>query len=117
MTVTAEAIFSEFPMADHQASWRHASEVLRTLQPNLTIAIERCGLTEDGTYRNMRGIDVSGYHAKIDYVFREHDCSVGIGDGGNEIGMGNLAAAIPMVTSWTTFLPATSRATAVVPPV
>jgi len=33
----------------------------------------------------------------VDYLFRQHECSVGIGDGGNEIGMGNLAAAIPMV--------------------
>jgi hypothetical protein len=87
----------EFPMADHQASWRHAADLLRSLQPTLTIAIERCGLTADGVYRNMRGADVSAYHAKVDYLFREHDCSVGIGDGGNEIGMGNLSAAIPMV--------------------
>jgi hypothetical protein len=87
----------EFPMMDHQASWRHAAGLLASLAPSLTIAVERCGLTEEGVYLNMRGVDVSGYHAKIDYLFREHDCSVGIGDGGNEIGMGNLAAAIPMV--------------------
>jgi hypothetical protein len=89
----------EFPIVDHQESWRHAADLLRSLQPSLTIAVERCGLTEEGVYRNMRGVDVSAYHAKIDYLFREHDCSVGIGDGGNEIGMGSLAAAIPMVMS------------------
>ncbi len=87
----------EFPIADHQESWNHAADLLRQFAPSLTIAIERCGLTEDGDYRNMRGVDVSGYHAKIDYLFRQHECSVGISDGGNEIGMGNLAAAIPMV--------------------
>lgn len=87
----------EFPFADHQESWLHASEVMRSLQPTLTISVERCGLTDEGVYRNMRGVDVSGYHAKLDYLFRSHDSSVGIGDGGNEIGMGNLAAAIPMV--------------------
>jgi hypothetical protein len=87
----------EFPMAGHQESWRHAVSLLGGLRPTLSIAIERCGLTAEGVYRNMRGHDVSGYHAKIDYLFREHGCSVGIGDGGNEIGMGNLAAAIPMV--------------------
>jgi hypothetical protein len=89
----------EFPIMDHQESWRHAADLLRSLRPALTIAIERCGLTEEGVYRNMRGVDVSAYHAKIDYLFREHDCSVGVGDGGNEIGMGSLAAAIPMVMS------------------
>ena len=87
----------EFPFADHQESWLHAADLVRTVAPTLTIAIERCGLTGEGLYRNMRGVDVSGYHAKIDYVFRTHEASVGIGDGGNEIGMGNLAAAIPMV--------------------
>jgi len=89
----------EFPIVDHQASWRHAADLLTALAPSLTIAIERCGLTDEGVYRNMRGADVSGYHAKIDYLFRQHSVSVGIGDGGNEIGMGNLAAAIPMVMS------------------
>jgi D-glutamate cyclase-like, C-terminal len=87
----------EFPMADHQTSWHHAADLLASLAPSLTISVERCGLTDEGVYRNMRGVDVSGYHAKIDYLFREHRCSVGIGDGGNEIGMGNLAAAIPIV--------------------
>ncbi len=87
----------EFPFADHQESWRHAADLVRSLAPTVTIAVERCGLTDEGVYRNMRGTDVSGYHAKIDYVFRTHEASVGIGDGGNEIGMGNLAAAIPMV--------------------
>lgn len=87
----------EFPILDHQASWSHAEHLLSSLQPSLTIAIERCGLTEEGVYLNMRGADVSSYHAKVDYVFRQHACSVGVGDGGNEIGMGNLAAAIPTV--------------------
>lgn len=87
----------EFPFADHQESWLHAADLVRSLAPTVMIAVERCGMTGDGVYLNMRGADVSGYHAKIDYLFRTHEASVGIGDGGNEIGMGNLAAAIPMV--------------------
>lgn len=61
--------------------------------------MERCGLTEDRVYRNMRGADVSAYHAKVDYLFGDHLVSVGIGDGGNGIGMGNLAPVIPLVMS------------------
>jgi hypothetical protein len=87
----------EFPIIDHQASWSHAADLIASLKPTMTIAVERCGLTDEGVYQNMRGLDVSGYHAKIDYLFRIHGCSVGIGDGGNEIGMGSVAAAIPMV--------------------
>ncbi len=87
----------EFPIDDHQASWTHAAALVASLAPSLTISVERCGLTAEGVYRNMRGVDVSNYHAKIDYLFRLHPCSVGIGDGGNEIGMGSVAAAIPLV--------------------
>ena len=87
----------EFPIDDHQASWTHAADLVGSLAPSLTISVERCGLTDEGVYRNMRGVDVSNYHAKIDYLFRVHPCSVGIGDGGNEIGMGSVAAAIPLV--------------------
>ena len=86
----------EFPIDDHPASWKHAADLVGSLAPSLTISVERCGLTDEGVYRNMRGVDVSSYHAKIDYLFRLHPCSVGIGDGGNEIGMGSLAAAIPL---------------------
>jgi len=87
----------EFPIEDHQASRAHAADLVASLAPALTIAVERCGLTDEGLYRNMRGVDVSNYHAKIDYLFRLHPCSIGIGDGGNEIGMGSVAAAIPLV--------------------
>jgi hypothetical protein len=67
------------------------------VRPDVLVAIERCGLTAAGVYLNMRGVDVSPYHAKLDYLFLDHPWSVGIGDGGNEIGMGNLAAVIPLV--------------------
>ncbi len=87
----------EYPISDHEESRRHARELIGRLAPTLTIAVERCGLTAEGLYRNMRRVDVSRYHAKVDYLFREHEASVGIGDGGNEIGMGNLAATIPTV--------------------
>ena len=88
----------EFPIADHEASRAHARELLAAVAPSVLVAIERCGLTGEGLYRNMRGNDVSEYHAKLDYLFLEHPCSIGVGDGGNEIGMGNLAPVIPLAT-------------------
>ena len=42
----------------------------------------------------MRGEDISGYTAKIDYLFQCGVESIGIGDGGNEIGMGNVLRGI-----------------------
>ena len=53
-------------------------------------------MTPTGRYLNMRGLDISQYNAKLDYLF-DHDVTVGIGDGGNEIGMGNLIRHIPLV--------------------
>ena len=47
----------------------------------------------------MHGQDISQYTAKLDYLFTEDTPSVGIGDGGNEIGMGKLADVIPTVPS------------------
>ncbi len=63
------------------------------------IAIERCGFTDEGKYRNMRGRDISDYNAQIDHIFHADIPSVGIGDGGNEIGMGNLAEEVTQVES------------------
>jgi D-glutamate cyclase len=59
------------------------------------IAIERCGLSTDGRPRNMRGEDIGGHCAKLDRVFTAGPWrTIAIGDGGNEIGMGALPAAL-----------------------
>jgi hypothetical protein len=56
------------------------------------IAIERCGPAADGSLRNMRGTDISAYAAPLDRLFSAGPWrTIGIGDGGNEIGMGCVA--------------------------
>jgi hypothetical protein len=87
----------EFPMADAETSEAFAVDLLEQLQPSVVIAIERCSFTTPGRYLNARGEDTSEYHAKLDYLFMHHDKSIGIGDGGNEIGMGNLNRQISTV--------------------
>ena len=48
----------------------------------------------------MRGRDITPHNARIDHLFDDSDVpSVGIGDGGNEIGMGNLADEVTQVES------------------
>ena len=89
----------DFPIADSDASRRAADDLLDELAPSVVIAIERCGLTGGGLHQNMHGQDISQYTAKLDYLFTEDTPSVGIGDGGNEIGMGKLADVIPTVPS------------------
>jgi hypothetical protein len=88
-----------FPITDAEASRQYARELLTKYQPALLIAIERCGLTAADTYLNMRGGDISATTARVDELFVQHPHSIGIGDGGNEIGMGNLADRIPAVPS------------------
>lgn len=74
------------------------SEALRALdqlQPELIVSIERPGLAADGKYYNMRGEDISARAACFDTFLTHATCpSIAIGDGGNEIGMGNIHEAL-----------------------
>ncbi|MEC7881001.1 MAG: glutamate cyclase domain-containing protein [Chloroflexota bacterium] len=87
----------EFPVDNHENSKKFASKLIEELDPSLCISIERASLMGDGTYRNWKGEDVSEYNAKLDYLFNYSKFSIGIGDGGNEIGMGNLNSEIKKV--------------------
>jgi len=87
----------DFPVTDDDASKAHAGKLLEELSPSVMIAIERCGMSGDGLYRNMGGRDITAYTARVDHMFTGHPVSVGVGDGGNEIGMGNLASVIPTI--------------------
>ncbi len=89
----------EFPIADIEESKRHAAQLLQDLQPALLISIERCGRNRNDEYLNMRARDITPQTARLDYLFDGGIPSVGIGDGGNEIGMGNLVDVIPSVDS------------------
>jgi hypothetical protein len=80
---------------DHDAAKREAAAQLEALQPDRILCIERPGLAEDGRYYNMRGVDISSHCAIFDYHVRAGSCpTVAIGDGGNEIGMGLIGAAV-----------------------
>ena len=89
----------EFPIAGVEESKRHAAQMLEDLRPSLLISIERCGRNRNDEYLNMRARDISPQTARLDYLFDGGVPSVGIGDGGNEIGMGNLVEVIPSVDS------------------
>ncbi|HEY0924296.1 DUF4392 domain-containing protein [Rheinheimera pacifica] len=72
-----------------------ASAALAELQPQLVISIERPGFNAQQRYANMRGEDISARCASFDYFLTQAPCpTIGIGDGGNEIGMGNLLQAV-----------------------
>ena len=88
------SIIYEFPILDSEASNILASNICNEFDPSIMIAVERCGINELGKYSNMHGQDITPYTAKIDCLFQNKITSIGIGDGGNEIGMGNLYAQV-----------------------
>ena len=84
-----------FPIIENPDINEHfVRETIDNREPALLISIERCSPDADGIYRNMRGRDISPQTARIDKLFGHGLPSVGIGDGGNEIGMGNLADVV-----------------------
>ena len=87
----------DFPIAAEKESREAASQLLADLRPDLLITIERCGRNANDVYLNMLSRDITEYTARLDYLFEHGVPSVGIGDGGNEIGMGNVAEHIPPV--------------------
>lgn len=72
--------------------------ILGRLNPVGMLSIERCGKNGDGDYTNMKGISIGIHTAPIDELFelagKYGIMTIGIGDGGNEIGMGNLSEEI-----------------------
>lgn len=73
-------------------------KILSEYEPVALISIERCGENINGDYANMRGVSIAEYTADIDKLFEfaleKGIYTIGIGDGGNEIGMGNLKDVI-----------------------
>lgn len=62
------------------------------------LSIERVGKAHDGSYRTMRSIDITPHTAPLDEFFiaaHNHKIkTIGIGDGGNEIGMGAASSLV-----------------------
>lgn len=79
--------------ADHE----EADTILEEQRPVGLISIERCGRNKNGVYANMRGVDISENTAPCDELFIKaygKIPTIGVGDGGNEIGMGNVSDII-----------------------
>jgi hypothetical protein len=91
-----------------------ATEVLARERPTHLVAIERPGRGRKGDYLNMRGLSVAQWNRPIDQMFLRGRptprasrsrpstsrsgpaplATIGVGDGGNEIGMGNVRALL-----------------------
>ncbi len=82
----------ELPINSIENARTFSIKALEQLKPDCVLSIERPGLNEHQRYYNMRGIDISEHCGCFDFFITEATCpTIAIGDGGNEIGMGNLA--------------------------
>lgn len=81
----------EFPTVGHDESKELASALIELHQPSVIGFIERPGFTDGQRYRNMRGIDITAHSALTDYLLDHGVPSFGVGDGGNEAGLGGYA--------------------------
>lgn len=75
-----------------------SARLLDELDPKLLISVERTGRNADGEYCSMRGVDYGMERARIDHAFdlalERGIPTLAVGDGGNEIGMANVADAV-----------------------
>ena len=100
----------DFPITTLPKSVQYAEEILNTENPSVLISIERCAAAADGLYRNMRDLDISDRTAKVDLLFDMHSKTIGIGDGGNEIGLGNVIDGVAKSETLVSY-PAISKVT------
>ena len=72
--------------------------IIDMYRPSAVISIECLGRNRKGSYLNFRLKDISSFTARLDILFElaasRDITTVGIGDGGNEIGMGQLCGII-----------------------
>ena len=72
-----------------------AQKLYAARPPQLVISIERPGASADGRYYNMAGADISSACSAAEHYLALANCpTIAIGDGGNEIGMGNAVTAL-----------------------
>ena len=86
--------FAGFPVDASQAE-AAARALLDELKPKAVVAIERPGAGADGEYHGGGGFEISSFTAKTDVLFalaqQRGIPTIGIGDLGNELGLGVVA--------------------------
>lgn len=78
-----------------QAARRACDSLIDVTRPAVTVSVERPGANDRGLYSGLGGRPLDGMVADLDYLAlrgQQHGIPfLGIGDGGNELGMGLLA--------------------------
>jgi hypothetical protein len=90
--------------AEAGAALAAARRLAHAFAPTHLVAVERPGRAADGGYYNARGRAIGGVNAPLDGLFLGREwplnghgarpVTVGVGDGGNEVGMGRVRARV-----------------------
>jgi len=97
VTTALAAAFRCHTLTDTSAAGarQSATALFKQAPPALVISIERPGAAQDGRCYNMAGDTISAHSAYSEAYLELANCpTIAIGDGGNEIGMGNLMGAL-----------------------
>jgi len=83
---------------------KHLSKVMiEDIRPVAMISIEKPSPSFKGTYHTGSGVDVSSLVGKVDHFVdaakKYGALTIGIGDGGNEVGMGNIADEVRTIVT------------------
>ena len=82
-----------------EANHAFTESIIAQYAPSALLSVERCSPTVEGAHLTMHGTDISEQTPCIELLFKTALPSIGIGDGGNEIGMGAFASAIQKETT------------------
>ena len=93
------AVITDFhPYLDVEDSIKLAKKYLDELKPTAVLAVEKGSRNKKDIYHSLWGIDISPLTGKLDRMVdeaRERGIyTLGIGDGGNEIGLGGIRDAV-----------------------
>lgn len=93
-----QGLFEEMECRLFPAGPVDAEVLLDELSPVGVLSLERCGRNAAGDYTNMRGRSIAAHTAALDSLLPAARArgifTLGVGDGGNEAGMGALAGDI-----------------------
>ena len=101
IAIPQATVVQAFPLSSPEASRQEAKRILDELAPSAVVSIERAGRSSNDIYHTAFGSDMSSWNARIDYVLTEAKergiLTIGIGDLGNEAGMGTIVDEVRRV--------------------
>lgn len=100
-TTGIRPVFTVTVPFDKEMSRARAERLLERARPKAVVTIERPSQNRQGVWCGLSGRDISAVTGDLDHLARQASrcgiATLGIGDGGNEIGMGAIAERLPEI--------------------